>query len=633
MSVRDARTDDRPVHHDADSVRSAEISSRARMNSPSSDPFVHDFSDVELYFDDYSRDDVVQPVGLEPSWQLTHDVGSTMSAEGEGLQRTRHHSRHRGSLPWVQSHPVIPHAITPPNCRLPKEIPPLVPGIYTPLERQIFHHYVNVASKNLTLNASEGKNPFTTLLIPIALADTGLLRLLLGFAASHLGRMQEVNGLSDAHAENRQIQEIKWKYYGDAMQLCSRRIAPMTSPAPDTAGNVNTERTTTSEKDLDIAFAMTMFMCQFDTCESGREGVWRMHLNAAREMVRLRYRNKEDDTPHNRSVSDQIDVQSEVVLVEPILSSRAEEGKSDHNCILDSHVSQFLLDWFFYHDVLASFTLQDEPPMLDIHTRSKKVSKPSSGRRDYLVEYFTSYPATEIFLIGPHDGLLTIIARIINLHQLQEQEEGAVAELERCAPKESQITTTNAVNAEILATALDIYEDLRTWSFSYATVQQEIIGQCYRWSAFILLHSLIYTVPSDQSNGILTTARNELAHNLTRISPTDNAQTCSLFPVFVLGVTAREEAYRDVCRNALNNYYAWCALGNVLEVLEFLEDWWRSNPPSPPVATSPPDTPTTHNGDNGRSTGDVSGLNEDYGTSWWAWKKKLQRDKKCLVLV
>jgi hypothetical protein len=96
--------------------------------------------------------------------------------------------------------------------RIPKVIPSLVDGIHSRLERRIFHHFVSVVSRALTLHTVEDKNPLKTLLIPLALANSELLVLILKCSTSQLSRFQEFNGIENSNFDTRQIKEANGNF-------------------------------------------------------------------------------------------------------------------------------------------------------------------------------------------------------------------------------------------------------------------------------------------------------------------------------------------------------------------------------------------------------------------------------------
>jgi hypothetical protein len=64
-------------------------------------------------------------------------------------------------------------------------------------------------------------------------------------------------------------------------------MLPIPSPQQTRTDSSQKKIKGTSNIDLDTALAVTMFMCEFDTCESGRDGISRLRLKAAREIIRL----------------------------------------------------------------------------------------------------------------------------------------------------------------------------------------------------------------------------------------------------------------------------------------------------------------------------------------------------------
>src|SRR5262245_7958456 len=66
------------------------------------------------------------------------------------------------------------------------ELPPLMEGVESDVDRMLLQHFVSRASAVLSLHGDQTTNPFTKILLPMALQHEGLMHSVLCLSASHL---------------------------------------------------------------------------------------------------------------------------------------------------------------------------------------------------------------------------------------------------------------------------------------------------------------------------------------------------------------------------------------------------------------------------------------------------------------
>ncbi|KAF2819697.1 hypothetical protein CC86DRAFT_412628 [Ophiobolus disseminans] len=66
------------------------------------------------------------------------------------------------------------------------ELPPLMEGVESDLDRDLLQHFVSRASAVLSLHGDQSTNPFTRILLPMALQHEGLMHSVLCLSASHM---------------------------------------------------------------------------------------------------------------------------------------------------------------------------------------------------------------------------------------------------------------------------------------------------------------------------------------------------------------------------------------------------------------------------------------------------------------
>ena len=208
----------------------------------------------------------------------------------------------------------------------------------------------------------------------------------------------------------------------------------------------------------------------------------------------------------------------------------------------DGYTVRVIMDWLLYHIAICRLTARDR----------------------HLLFIDGDAVVGKVLLVGPQDGLAIIINRIFNLKMVAKAE-----------GRDLCITTATAIHLspQLITDALAISADLEAWQYRYSTFQQGVVGECYRWAAFILLYSIVYDCT-------LTHERIQYALQgglecLDELSETDSAQTCALFPMFVFGISAVKQVDQERVRKKLDAHQRWSGLGNVAEARRFLELWWE----------------------------------------------------------
>ena len=160
--------------------------------------------------------------------------------------------------------------------------------------------------------------------------------------------------------------------------------------------------------------------------------------------------------------------------------------------------------------------------------------------------------------------LFAIINRIFNLKMVAEEKR-----------RDLPVTTTTATRLppQLIMDALEISADIESWQYNYSTSQQAVVGECYRWAAFVLLYSIVYgcSVTHDRIQFALQGG----LECLNKLCDMDRAQSCALFPMFVFGISAVTAVDQEQIKKKIDAYQRWSRLGNVAGAMQFLELWWE----------------------------------------------------------
>jgi len=145
----------------------------------------------------------------------------------------------------------------------PRELPVLIEGIETDLDRFLFEHFTVNVSRVLSM-FTEKSNPFKELLLPMATSHRGLMHSLLCLSGSHLLARQ---GTGD-------VRERQHYHFDCAIRNLRTD--------PNVEANASGDATAIID---DPTVAQTLVLCLKSICEGDVNGGYRPHMDAARHLV------------------------------------------------------------------------------------------------------------------------------------------------------------------------------------------------------------------------------------------------------------------------------------------------------------------------------------------------------------
>ncbi|KAF4493885.1 C6 transcription factor [Fusarium agapanthi] len=479
-------------------------------------------------------------------------------------------------------------------------LPSLVFGVQTPLERRLLHYFIGTFSKILISTPSTDLNAINNVVLPMALQDEqdwGLLNLILSLSASHLSRALSRQTVVDDAEDRRKLEKTKWKHYSYALTRHARNLFWVIQQNHSAQGEQEPE-----VSQIDYAIAATMLLCQWSTCEGGDEANWRIHLDANRDLVRRKFTQRPNALPS--ALSD---------------------------------TSQILLEWFYFHDILATVT-SPERPCISISAEIMDAFG-VSGAAEVLPKCFSNKPLLRSLWIGVNDGLLAIIERIIVLRQSTEAHSSTTDDGLASVQPRSQVNTIlltasnqlvmRALKPNQLMEALTIETALHDISLEYSTSQQSLVAQCYRLAASLMLHFTVYPT-SSPNQGRAWDCLTQLLTLIEHISEDDSAVTCSLFPLFICGVSVVHEADCQLVLGKVQAYSRYCGLGHTHDVVDFLQKWWKKQDEWTVDGTDQthcqcnPDLTSKR-----RERCEAGTIPKD----WWRWREFMREENMDLILI
>jgi hypothetical protein len=144
---------------------------------------------------------------------------------------------------------------------IPRDLPILVDGIETEVDRRFLDHFVNGFSRVLTL-INDDSNPFKEILLPMATQHRGLMHSLMCLAGSHLSATQP----------EPQFVARKFHHFDCAVVTLQDNISRLASDDVELV-----------IQDPDIGSTVALFLMTI--CEGDTTGQYRAHMDAARFLI------------------------------------------------------------------------------------------------------------------------------------------------------------------------------------------------------------------------------------------------------------------------------------------------------------------------------------------------------------
>ncbi|KAI9676817.1 MAG: hypothetical protein M1817_006656 [Caeruleum heppii] len=345
---------------------------------------------------------------------------------------------------------------------------------------QYFLHHFANNVSRVLTLFNDDDNPFKQLLLPMAVQHQGLMHALLCLSGSHLA------GTSPQIFAPRREHHFQ--------RACAEL---RTDPVLDSRANGSA-----CELVEDSTIASIIILCLNSICAGETHGEYRPHLDAAKALIRS---------------------------IQPP-KSRA--------------FSQFLLEFFYYHDTCGALTSLTRKPLM-LH-------------EDFQIPTFIVQPDAGA-LLGVLDGLFGYISQITRIRDIIRQRMHQNLE--------------PLLDYQIVSDAVALDAGIRSWvSSQRPNTPRETAAKLYRQCTWIYLYRTIQ--PSRPSQKIQDAVDEGLEY-LREIHPDASTQSVLLMPLFLLGCAAFVPQQRPDIRRAFGTLKRYSSLGNIEPAREVVETVWQ----------------------------------------------------------
>lgn len=383
---------------------------------------------------------------------------------------------------------------------IPTELPFLISGVDTDIQQRLFCHFTGVMSSLLAMSVKDS-NPFNGVVIPLALRDRTVMDTVLCLAGSHLAKLQQ-------GGYNREVLVERSRLHEAAVQAQAHRIKTLKSlPLPP--------RDSYTVSDQEAIVATSLLLCLYEICEGTGDDAWRFHLDMARQVITAVSR--EADSPSTNG-----DRPTATDAQEPIITD----------------INPFLLEFFLYHDSLATVTVPSLP-----------ITRPIQSTADIL--------PNDSYMVGVQDGLSDFVTRISTL-------------------RVQAVSSKNQPDGDVVSKAVLIWQDLARWKPKAAvSVERQLITEFYQWALFIWLFSIVY--PEGKADEKVQGTVKLVADRMCNIKSGEGGMSCLLFPLFVIGSAAIRNQDQEAISAQFARLRAWSSLGNIDLTYSIVQQMWQDH--------------------------------------------------------
>lgn len=226
---------------------------------------------------------------------------------------------------------------------------------------------------------------------------------------------------------------------------------------------------------------------------------------------------------------------------EPDEEDDEEDEGPDREELEELGFDSFLMQFFLYHDILASVTVQRPKSSLISCRQEDASSSPNTDQKEHM--------------FGVYNGLIDIISRIASLR--------------------SDANTAPLLQATVIVEAVGIWQDIDDWKLPDEGLSDDYRNMCDAWitASFIWLFSIVY--PDRIADEKVQTMVDRGLQCLSSVELPD-LLSFALFPVFVIGMACIQQQSREGIEEQLDRVDGFRQFRNAQVCRNVMRSVWEA---------------------------------------------------------
>lgn len=331
----------------------------------------------------------------------------------------------------------------------------------------------------LTLPSVQDDDPVMSVVVPMAVDDLMILKATLCLGASHM-----INHISSNYIEASMFAGEKQRLLQETEELQSSRVTALQDLDSGTQ-----ER----KAEYEALLTSYLLLYLYELSEGTGDECCQVRLDRARDIVFSAWGEQQGEPNEEDDEED----------------DEEDEGP-DREELEELGFDSFLMQFFLYHDILASVTVQRPKSSLISCRQEDASSSPMDDQKEHM--------------FGVYNGLIDIISRIASLR--------------------SDATAAPVLQATVIAEAVGIWQDIDNWNLPDDGLSDDYRNMCEAWIAasFIWLFSIVY--PDRIADEKVQTVVDRGLQCLSSVELPD-LLSFALFPVLVIGMACIQQQSRE----------------------------------------------------------------------------------------
>lgn len=380
----------------------------------------------------------------------------------------------------------------------------ILEGIESPHEKLFLFHFVQSTSHILTLPSDQDDDPVMSVVVAMAVDYPIILKAALCLGASHM-----INHMSSNDTEASMFTGEKQKLLQETEELQSLRVTAL----QDLDSGTQERRA-----EYEALLMSYLLLYLYELSEGTGDKCCQVRLDRARDIVFSAWEEQsQSDEEHDEG----------------------DEGP-DREELEELGFDSFLMQFFLYHDILASVTVQRPKSSLISCRQEYALSSPNTDQKEHM--------------FGVYNGLINIVSRIVSLRS---------------------DANTAPLQATVIAEAVGIWQNIDDWKLPGEGLPDDYCNMCEAWIAasFIWLFSIVY--PNKIANEKVQTMVDRGLQCLSAVKLPD-LLSFALFPVFIIGMACIQQQSREVIDEQLDRVDGFGQFRNAQVCRNVMRSAWEA---------------------------------------------------------